>query len=74
MEVHFSPDKEARLRDFATRAGKDTAQIVEEAVDRMLEYDARFIEAVKEGRAAARRGDLLEHDVVVERVEKLLRS
>ncbi len=74
MEVHFSPDKEARLRDFATRTGKDAAQLVEEAVDRMLEYDARFIEAVKEGRAAARRGDLLEHDEVVERVEKLLRS
>ena len=74
MEVHFSPDKEARLRDFASRTGKDAAQLVKEAVDRMLEYDARFIEAVKEGRAAARRGDLLEHDVVVERVEKLLRS
>jgi predicted transcriptional regulator len=74
VEVHFSPDKEARLRDFATRTGKDAAQLVEEAVDRMLEYDARFIEAIKEGRVAARRGDLLEHDVVVERVEKLLRS
>ena len=74
MEVHFSPDKEARLRDFATRIGKEAAQLVEEAVDRMLEYDVRFIEAVKECRAAARRGDLLEHDEVVERVEKLLRS
>jgi predicted transcriptional regulator len=74
MEVHFSPDKEARLRDFATRIGKEAAQLVEEAVDRMLEYDVRFIEAVKEGHAAARRGDLLEHDEVVERVEKLLRS
>jgi predicted transcriptional regulator len=74
MEVHFSPDKEARLRDFATRTGKDAAQLVEEAVDRMLEYDVRFIEAVKEGRVAAQRGDLLEHDEVVERVEKLLRS
>ena len=37
MEVHLSPDKEARLRQFATRTGKDTAQLVEEAVDRMLE-------------------------------------
>ena len=74
MEVHFSPDTEARLRDFATRTGKDAAQVVEEAVDRMLEYDVRFIEAVKEGRAAAQRGELLEHDEVVERVEKLLRS
>jgi predicted transcriptional regulator len=74
MEVHFSPDKEARIRDVATRTGKDPTQLVEEAVDRMLEYDARFIEAVNEGRSAARRGDLLEHDEVVERVEKLLRS
>jgi predicted transcriptional regulator len=74
MEAHFSPDKEARLRDFATRIGKDAAQVVEEAVDRMLEYEVRFTEAVNEGRDAARRGDLLEHHVVVERIEKLLRS
>jgi predicted transcriptional regulator len=74
MEVHFSPEKEARISRFASRTGKDTAQVVEEAVDRMLEYDARFIEAVEEGRAAARRGDLLEHDEVVEHIEQMLRS
>jgi len=74
MEVHFSPDKEARLLQFATRTGKDAAQVVEEAVDRMLEYDARFIEAIEEGRASARRGDLLEHDEVVERIEQMFRS
>jgi predicted transcriptional regulator len=74
MEVHFSPDKEARLRQVATRTGKDAAQLVEEAVDRMLEYDARFIEAVEEGRASARRGELLEHDAVVERIEQIFRS
>jgi predicted transcriptional regulator len=74
MEVHLSPDREARLRDVATRTGRDATQLVEEAVDRMLEYDARFVEAVEEGRAAARRGDLIEHEEVVERVQKLLRS
>jgi predicted transcriptional regulator len=74
MEVPFSPEKETLLRQFATRAGKDTAQLVEEAVDRMLEHDTRFIEAVEEGRAAARRGDLLEHDEVVERIEQMFRS
>jgi predicted transcriptional regulator len=74
MEVHFSPDKEARLRQVATRTGKDAAQLVEEAVDRMLEYDARFIEAVEEGRASARRGELPEHDEVVERIERIFRS
>ena len=67
--MHLPAEKEARLRQVATRTGKDAAQLVEEAVDRMLEYDTRFIEAVEEGRASARRGELLEHDEVVERVQ-----
>ena len=74
MEVHFSPEKEARLQQVASRSGKEAAQVVEEAVDRMLEYETRFVEAVEEGRASARRGDLLEHDQVVERIEQMLRS
>ena len=74
MEVRFSVDKEARLQQFAARAGKEPSQLVEEAVDRMLEYDERFIEAVEAGRESARRGDLLDHDEVVESVERILRS
>jgi len=70
MELHLPPEKQARLQHFAARTGKETAQLVEEAVDRMLEYDARFIEAVEEGRASARRGELLEHEEVVERIER----
>ena len=61
----ISRDKEARLQQVATGAGKDPTQLIEEAVDRMLEYDARLIEAVEEGRASARRGDLLEHEEVL---------
>jgi predicted transcriptional regulator len=72
MEVRLSPDKEAKLHDFANRSGKDAAQLVEEAVDRMLEYDARFVDAVEEGRSAARRGELLEHGEVVARVGRIL--
>ena len=74
MEVHLSPDKQARLQEIANRVGKNTEQMVEEAVDRMLEYDERFVAAVEEGRSSARRGELLEHDEVVERIDKLLRS
>ncbi len=73
MEVHLSAEKEARLREVATRTGKDAGQLVEEAVDRMLEYDVRFSAAVEEGRASARRGELLEHDDVVERIERMFR-
>jgi predicted transcriptional regulator len=74
MEVQLSPEKEARLHLFASRTGRDAAQLVVEAVDRMLEYDARFIDAVEEGRAAARRGELLEHDEVVTRIEAMFQS
>lgn len=74
VEVHLSPDKEARLQDFATRTGKETAQLVEEAVERMLEYDARFLEAVEVGRTDARRGELWEHEEVVERIEQMFRQ
>jgi predicted transcriptional regulator len=74
MEVTFTPDKQARLEQLATRAGKNAEQMVEEAVDRMLEYDEHFVAAVEKGRASARRGELLEHDEVVERIEHILRS
>jgi predicted transcriptional regulator len=74
MEVNLSPEKEAKLQHLAIRTGRPTSQLVSEAVDRMLEYDARFIEAVEEGRGAARRGDLLEHDDVVARIEQILSS
>ena len=74
MEVQLSPEKQARLQDVAARTGREAAQLVEEAVDRMLEYDTRFVEAVEEGRAQARRGELIEHDEVVARIEGMFQS
>ena len=74
MEVHFTAEKQARLQEFASRAGKNPEQVVAEAVDQMLEYDARFIAAIEQGRASSRQGDLLEHDEVVERIEQILRA
>jgi len=74
MEVPLPAGKEARLQEVVARTGRNIAQVVEEAVDRMLEYDERFIAAVEEGRASARHGDLLEHDEVVERIEQMFRS
>jgi len=74
MEVQLPPEKEARLKQFATRTGREAEELVLEAVDRMLEYDARFIEAVEEGRTSARHGELLEHDEVVSRIESMFKS
>ena len=74
MEVHFTPEQQTRLQQVAMRTGKNPEQLIEAAVDRILDYDEHFLSAVEEGRAAARRGDLLEHDEVVERIEQMLRS
>jgi predicted transcriptional regulator len=74
MEIHFTPEQQVRLDQVATRAGKDPEQVVKEGIERMLDYDEKFLAAVEQGRAAARRGDLLEHDEVVERIDQILRS
>jgi hypothetical protein len=74
MEIHLWPDKEARLRQFGTRTGRDAAQAIEAAVDHILEYKKDFLAAVEKGRASGRRGDLLEQDQTVERIEQMFRS
>lgn len=40
----------------------------------MMEYEKNFLAAVEKERASARRGDLLEYDGVVERLEQMFRS
>lgn len=74
MEVPFSPEKEALIQELATRTGRTATQVVEEAVARMLKYEIRFTQAVERGRASARHGDLLDHDEVVDRIERMFRS
>ena len=71
MEVHFAPDTEAQLNQFAACKGKAAAQVVEETVARMLERQAQFIEGVNRGIAAADRGDLIDHEEVVSRIGRL---
>jgi predicted transcriptional regulator len=38
------------------------------------EFDASFIAAVEQGQASTRRGDLLDHEEVVARIEQILRG
>jgi predicted transcriptional regulator len=74
MEVHFTQETEARLKQLAASKGKDATQVVEETVARMLERQAQFIEGVNRGIAAADRGDLIDHEEVVNRIQRLLES
>jgi predicted transcriptional regulator len=74
MEVHFTPDQEAQLRQFAASEGKDAARVVEETVVRILERRAQFLEGVERGMAAANRGDVIDHNEVVKRIDRLFQS
>jgi predicted transcriptional regulator len=72
MEVHFTPEQEARLSQIAARSGTDPECLVKDAALRLLEEDARFREAVREGIAQADRGEFLEEaEMDVRSVEAL---
>ncbi|HEY6342628.1 MAG TPA: hypothetical protein VIY49_14130 [Bryobacteraceae bacterium] len=72
MEVHFSPDIETQLRQVALANGKDAEQLVKDTVARMLESQARFVAGVERGIAAAERGELIDHEDVVKRINRLV--
>ena len=74
MEVHLSPEKEALLHQLAVRTGKDTTALVQEAVDRLLDYDHWFIQEVEKGLEQEARGELIDHEEVVKRIESHLQQ
>ena len=74
MEIHLTPEKEALLRQVAARTGQDTAQVVQEAVDRLLDHDTWFIREVEKGQMQAAEGDLIAHDEVVARIERRMKE
>jgi predicted transcriptional regulator len=74
MEVHFTPEQEAQLSQIAHHSGTDAEQLVKEAALRLLQDDARFLEGVERGIAAAERGEFVEHEEVWANVEKILQS
>lgn len=72
MEVHFTPEQEARLARLATDAGIDAEHLVKSAALRLLDNDSRFRDGVERGIAAAERGDFVDSDLVWANVEKIL--
>ena len=74
MEVHFTPEQEAELSQIASRAGTDTERLVKDAALRLLEQDARFRAAVREGIAQADRGEFIEEEEMEARIERMLNS
>lgn len=74
MEVHFTPEQEARLAQVARARGSAAEELVKAAALQLLEQDADFREAVREGIAQADRGEFIEEDEMNARFEQMLSS
>ena len=74
MEVHFTPEQQAQLAQIATKAGTDAELLVRDAAPRLLQEDAPFRAAVREGVAQAGRGEFIEEEEMDGRLEQMLRS
>jgi predicted transcriptional regulator len=72
MEVKLLPELQAKLDSMAAEQGRDSASLVHEAVERLVGYDEWFIRQVEEGLAQIDRGEVLGHDEVAARIEKLI--
>jgi predicted transcriptional regulator len=74
MEVRFTPEQEAQLAQIATLEGIDAERLVKDTALRLLEEDARFRAAVREGLAQASRGEFIEEAEMTARLEEMLRT
>jgi predicted transcriptional regulator len=70
MEVNFPPELEAKLAQSAARQGRDPDDLLRDVLTRHFEEESRFVDAVKRGEAALRRGEYLTHEQVGERLRR----
>jgi predicted transcriptional regulator len=74
MELHFTPEQESQLAQIASQQGSDAERLVRDAALRLIEDDARFRAAVREGIAQADRGEFIEQEEMDARLGQMLRS
>jgi predicted transcriptional regulator len=73
MEVHFTPEQEAQLMQMASKVGTEPERLVKDVLVRYLDDEARFLEAVEKGIAAAERGEFIEEEEMDARVERMFK-
>ena len=74
MEVHVTAEMQARIAHLAAQQGRNSDELVQDALTRYLEEEARFVEAVTLGEDALERGEYLTHEEMGERLERLFES
>ena len=74
MEVHLTPEQQARLAQIAIKAGTVPERLVTNVVTRYLDEEARFLAAVEKGIAAAERGEFIEEEEMDARLEAMFKA
>jgi len=71
MEVRIRPDLEAKLARLATERGRDTQALVQDAIEKFVDYDEWFLREVEKGLSAADRGELIDHEDIGKFINRL---
>ena len=74
VEEGYNEIQHAKLNELAARTGRGTEELVQEAVDRMLDYDRWFKEQVQVGLDQIARGELIDEEEMDARVERMFQN
>jgi predicted transcriptional regulator len=59
MELHLTPEIEAKLNELARRTRRGADELLEEAVDHLVSYNEWFERKVRDSQAAVERGETI---------------
>jgi predicted transcriptional regulator len=71
MEVHFTPELQAKLDRVAADIQRGADEYVQQLVEHYLDHDVWFRQKVAGGIAQLDRGEFLTHEEVGERLKKM---
>ena len=74
MELHLTPETEAKLNELARRTHRGTDELLQEAVEQLVTYNDWFARKVKDSMAATERGETVPDEEVRAWVEQRERS
>ena len=74
MEIRLNAELEAKLSHIASKSGRAAEQVIQELVERFVDHDQWFRQEVEKGLAQLDRGEFIEHDEVVARIEKMFQT
>jgi len=70
MEINLNPELQVKLARLAVERGLDMQAIVQEAIERFVDYDEWFLREVEKGLASADRGEFIEHEEIGKLLDK----